>query len=766
MIKAPRWVLIAVFTSRLAHAQNEQFTFVTLKVNNTNQGDALIVITGNDILLQKNDFGKLEMNIAPPPEIDIAGQKYISLNALSKILKYRFDESKILLVVTIEPNYLPTTNIQSAGRNRPKDIEYSSSNSFYTNYAIAWRDEQNYSVFNEGAINIRGNFLYSSWLTTNAQSSRGLTNFNIDDPKRLTRWVLGDQFATSGFLGGSALIGGIGFSRNFNLDPYFVQVPSIVGVSSVAFTPSTVRVYANNQLILTRPVSPGPFNVNDIYASAGAGNVRVVVQDALGNEHQVSSPYYIATQGLKPGIADYNLHLGFIRKDYGTNSFSYEPLPSFVGRYRYGLTRWLTLETRAEGDATRKLSNVGSNITAGSPIGSFQLGLAGSFEDPSFGYAASLGYSYISRQFGVGTSVTTFSNQFANLSLKSAAVRPITTVGLTAGLPIIASLTASFSADLQIYERYPINVRGFINLSSNLFSQLSLVGNFGVSKQGSLPVSYESQLGLVYSFGNNTTAYTSISQFNNDVSGNLSATKPLPVGTGLGYNARLSVGNKQHDGFFSGQLQTEYGRYQADYSGDFVDRNNFSLNAAGGLLYIGKHVYLSRPVDQSFALVRVPEVPKLAVYVNNQAIGETDNDGYVLLPKLQPYYGNRISIHPDELPINVQVQNIEYTIAPPFQGGTVVQFKTYSVVFVTGRVQIRDNGKMHSPTYGNLVLNIPNGMSPLGEQGEFYIENAPPGIYDARVISEGSECSFKIKIPQSTEQQVDLGVLTCEKTKE
>ena len=60
------------------------------------------------------------------------------------------------------------------------------------------------------------------------------------------------------------------------------------------------------------------------------------------------SPYYLALGTLAKGLQDYSYNIGFIRQNYGTESWDYGQ-PSLLFRHRLGVTNWLTVGARVEG---------------------------------------------------------------------------------------------------------------------------------------------------------------------------------------------------------------------------------------------------------------------------------------------------------------------------------------------------------------------------------------------------------------------------------
>ena len=51
--------------------------------------------------------------------------------------------------------------------------------------------------------------------------------------------------------------------------------------------------------------------------------------------------------------------------------------------------------------------------------------------------------------------------------------------------------------------------------------------------------------------------------------------------------------------------------------------------------------------------------------------------------------------------------------------------------------------------------------SPIGKEGDFYLDSVSPGKYPANVDYEGGICNFELTIPQSQEQMVNLGNSKC-----
>jgi outer membrane usher protein len=70
------------------------------------------------------------------------------------------------------------------------------------------------------------------------------------------------------------------------------------------------------------------------------------------------------------------------------------------------------------------------------------------------------------------------------------------------------------------------------------------------------------------------------------------------------------------------------------------------------------------------------------------------------------------------------------------------------------------------PSYGRITVKTLDRTitSPLGTEGEFYLENLPVGKYAALVEYEGGECKFSIDVPKRDGSIVEMGQLICPMT--
>jgi len=239
----------------------------------------------------------------------------------------------------------------------------------------------------------------------------------------------------------------------------------------------------------------------------------------------------------------------------------------------------------------------------------------------------------------------------------------------------------------------------------------------------------------------------------------------LPLGPGVGYRLVAAQGENAINEA-NAQYQGAYGRLEADYQHQGLgaeDRGHATVTATGGLVLIGGRAYLSRPLQDSYALIRVPGVPGVHGLVSNQPVGTTDSKGDLLVPSMLHYYGNRVEIDDRDIPLDHDIGATEKTIAPPSRGGAIVIFPVQRVLSVAGTVVIDDRGATILPAYGQIVVLVGNKrtISPLDEAGNFYLENVPPGSYSAEVQYEAGTCPFSLGVSSGNEALVNIGTVRC-----
>jgi outer membrane usher protein len=650
---------------------------------------------------------------------------------------------------------LPTTRLDLSPVPRPRDLIIRGDVSAFLNYAVQGSNPGGLSGFEELGMSFDKKLLYTGISQTPTGISRGLSNFTVDEPSAMRRWVFGDGFGSTGSLGGSALVGGIGVSRDFSLDPYFVRAP-LPRVQGAALTPSMLDVYVNGVLVRREPLPPGPFEIANLPVTNGLSGVRYVVEDAFGRTQEYNSRRYASPSLLAKDVSDYSYTVGFRRDGFGSDSFQYQDTPVLLAQHRLGLTDSVTAGYRL--DADTGMLSLGPSFSTALPFGQIDAEFAGSVSDHRPGGAASLAYNFSVRRYSLGASLRAFTAGYSNASMRPRDDRSLleSNVFATAAVGNRLTLTLDYSATRS----RDFGVGDILQLRADF--RITRQAGFFLTASRSRLAGVDPSLGIVasflYTFDNQTMANSSVTQNASEHVASLGAQRNLPVGTGFGYQVQADTGST--DRFASTvQAQGPYGRYEASFQ-RLGSENAATASVSGAMVLIGDRVLFSRAVQDSYALLRVPGVSGVHGFANNMDVGTTDSHGDLLIPNMLPYYGNRLSIRDSDIPIDYEIGKLEQVVASPYRGGALVAFDVHRIQTVTGVVEVAGKG---APSYGDLQIQSPGKSleSPVGGDGRFYLEGVPAGKHVARVEFKGGACNFDLVVPAEGGSTLDVGTVTC-----
>src|SRR5690606_18348765 len=105
-------------------------------------------------------------------------------------------------------------------------------------------------------------------------------------------------------------------------------------------------------------------------------------------------------------------------------------------------------------------------------------------------------------------------------------------------------------------------------------------------------------------------------------------------------------------------------------------------NANGGLVFVRGHAYAMRRIDDAFGVVDTSGFAGIPVRLENRIIGETDDNGLMLVSRLNAWQANRISIDPLDLPANIRLGDTVIDAVPRRRSGTLAAFDLERIVSV------------------------------------------------------------------------------------
>jgi len=765
--------LVALTGTAAAQSSQVERAIFQWSINQVERGEVIVYLRGSDVLVRVADLEGAGVRGFVGRRETLGGEAYVSLASLAPAVTYVLDERALVLRLSAGPALLPTT-VQNFLQGSPDGLVYTKDTSAFLNSSITGIDFDRYTWTGEAGLSIRNTLLYSSaFRNENGDLSRGLSNFTVDDRERMVRYLLGDRIDTTGPLGGSELLGGISISREFSLNPYFVRFPT-VGLSGAVLTRSTAEVYVNGQLLRSEVLPPGAFELRNLPVPVGAGNAEVVLRDAFGRQQVIASPFYFTSALLLAGLQEFSYDLGFIRDTEATGLGEYGR-SAFLGHHRVGITDDVTVGGRLE--LLSDMVSGGPILTVRLPrIGEMELTAAGSQRDGQDGWAAGIAYNFASRLFSVGWALRGFSDHYSTTSLTPAANRATLEATALVGFPITsrATVTLQYTHDNYRDTKPTQVVSGAVSVRLTNRANLFVTTTY-TEQPGSKPDTAVFT-GLTYYLGDSTTASASNQVSRHQNVSAVDVQRSLPLGEGFGYrvagqrveqdnpqvNGRSDGSDVEYQGLVDAQYQGPFGFYEAAYQRQ-GSRDSSALTAAFGIVAIGGGLHFGRPVQDGYALIDVPGVPGVRGYLNNQEVGRTDRNGKLLVPNLLPYYGNRLSIADEDIPIDYSIATTERIVGPPVRGGSVVTFPARRVQAFMGTLVVETEGRPVTPAYGQLRVTAEGQTfeSPIGRDGEFYLENLPGGPHPAVVDHKDGVCHFTLEIPSSLTTLVDLGALRC-----
>jgi outer membrane usher protein len=251
-------------------------------------------------------------------------------------------------------------------------------------------------------------------------------------------------------------------------------------------------------------------------------------------------------------------------------------------------------------------------------------------------------------------------------------------------------------------------------------------------------------------------------------------TRAVPIGEGWGMDlsAEHAAGASPASNWrASGQWNAPQAVLSAELRGGLTGEGgsqaeSLRVGASGGLVWLGGRLHVTRPVHDSFALVRVGALADVPVALNGSPMGQTDARGEVLIPAIASYAHADVSLDAQALPLDVSVPALRrrFMLAP--RGGAVIDFPITRMQAVTARLigPAAGDGAGTGP-WALAQVSIHAGDTPLetftGRDGELYLENLQPGRYEGRATLQGRRCQFVLEVPAREDALIETGPLAC-----
>jgi len=740
----------------------QELVVLEIILNQESKGELFLFLSDdNDVLINREEFEGMGLKKGLGRDIQYDQDIYVSLKSVPDI-EFRINEDDVTLEITAASHLFEKHDL-NASYEKPYEVVFSKDRSAFLNYAVIYDDKSDESFLSasgELGLSIGDYFGMSTFsydkTGDTGKAARLMSRLTFNDRERLRTLTFGDFTASSGLLGSSTLIGGINISKNFSLNPYMKRFPSF-NISGTLETPSEVNVYMDGSLVKRENLSPGEFLFNDVPATVGLGAAEVVVKDVYGRESVISKPYYYSDRLLKKELNNYSYSIGFMRKKFGKESFSYDK-PVFLGSHEFGLSERMKIGYGAE--ASDNLINAGPSMSfLAANAGVIDINMRLSTSSGENGVSGFLGYSFKSRNISANIFMRSDSEKYSSLLIGASDDKARFKFGgaMGFGQEMLGHITAGYS----YYDMYNGDTvsRADISYSKSVSKRATLFINASETRDNG--TAYDVFMGLHIYLDKGISANVSHTRSGDFESQRVGIQKSLPIGNGFGYRAD-AVSSDTKD-YINGRLeyQTDSGIYNFDASNRYKN-SGFGVSAAGGIGYIDNSFFFSRPIYDSFAKVKVKDLDDVKVYYYGNEVGRT-SDGELIVPNMRSFHDNRIEIESRDIPLNYAIDTVSKYVSPPFRSGTVIEFNISKVQGITGILYAQENGEEVPVEFATVSIYVNDNMIEglVGLDGEFYFENIPSGEHTATVHYKEKKWACDLSIPDTDESIIDAGNIIC-----
>ncbi len=675
----------------------------------------------------------------------------------------RYDGTGQRLLITVPTDWLPAQDLEGAALGGP--FPASSSPGLLFNYDLyasfprgqdaafsAWSEQRFFGAW--GTLSNTG--VYRPWARGNEKTYlRYDTQWTYADTERVRTVTVGDLIAAPLPWGSAVRLGGLRVARNFAIRPDLITYP-LPRFSGQAAVPSAVDLFINGYKAGAETVQPGPFTLNTVPYINGAGEAALVTTDALGRQVVTTVPFYVANTLLKPGLSDYGVAVGKLRRSYGTDSFDYGPAVASAGG-RLGLSDSFTLEGRAE--LARSLAVLGvGGVQALGTWGVANASLSHSQLRGRSGHQVGLGYQYNDRLFGLGAQHTRRSVAYGDLasydvgatrpSRRSSQVNTSLSLGqagaIAAGYFDIESADAQRTRLLSLNYSKPLGSRTYLSVNLN-----KALGQNGLSVQALLTFALGDRgmlgLSLLRDRGSRARAQATYAE------------NPPPDG-GLGWNLAYASG----EGSDYRQAGMTWRGSRAQLQGGVYAQGRSQtgwLGASGSLVRMDGGWFAANRVNDAFILVSTDGVPDVPVRYENQLVGRTSAAGHLLLPNVPGYYPARVEVDPLDLPDHLQVPQPQQRLA--VRSGTGALLRVDVERRLAARITLVDDAGRPLPV-GWSVQHVQSGRNTVvGWDGQVYLDELQARNDLVVRGPANTRCSVSFAVADGGPQVLRIGPLVC-----
>jgi outer membrane usher protein len=587
---------------------------------------------------------------------------------------------------------------------------------------------------------------------------RSYTYLQRDLPGTAGRLTVGETF-TPGDVFDSVPLRGVQIASDTGMLPDSMQGYAPI-VRGIAETRARVEIRQNGYSLYSSYVAPGPFEINDLNAGGGRGELEVIITEADGRERRFSQPFASVANMLRENVWRYSASFGeYNPADDGDAEVTRQrPRLGQVSVAR-GMGRDTTLYGGVLGSGFYRAGTLGIGKSLGT-LGAVSLDATHAITDRRDG-GQDQGQSYrvqYGKGFASGTNLRFAGYRYSTRAFRDfgEAVRQQDPLQDDVFGTKRSQVTASVAQRMGQYGSVYVNL-----------NQRSFWGDSRTQREAQIGASTQRR-GISYGL---YLSRTLSSDGRSDNSGTFTVSMPL----GRTGRSATYTGNRNQNGEIGHRIamsgragderQIDYGvavtrsdRGHTGASGNLgyrmpwaqvgasVDvsggQTSTAVSASGSLLAHGGGMTFGHSLGDTIGLVEVPGVR--GVGLNSAPNARTNGSGFVVAPYLLPYRSNRLMLDTSALPNDIDVEHGIESVVPRRGAVVKVGFQVQRSVKTLVNVRL-PNGQF--PPFGAHVADAEGAQAGVvGQAGQILLALQDSGMFNVRW---GNNADQQCRLPVS-----------------
>lgn len=230
----------------------------------------------------------------------------------------------------------------------------------------------------------------------------------------------------------------------------------------------------------------------------------------------------------------------------------------------------------------------------------------------------------------------------------------------------------------------------------------------------------------------------------------VSASQGLRGDTGLGWRALGGSRNGAAQAEGGVYLQGPGNLFTADVSTSAA-LQALRLGTRGGLVLMDGRAFATRPVQDSFALVKVPGLADVGVGFQGRELARTDDSGVALVTGLQPYNANQIRLNPSDVPLNAEIDSLEQTVVPRLRSAVMIAFAVRHGQAALITVRLQDG--QPAPPGAEIEVSGDERRFPVGRGGQAFLTGLQRE-HQLRLRWKGASCLMPLTLPPERPEDI------------